>query len=128
MEEIGIDEAKALPDLRSAGKLQKLKIPNLQVLKKSKFYSLDDKLREHIGTYRGYAIMLKQESLREEHGKEVHLNPSLIQANMLGNLKKVNGNTIRKMQPKTLHESEKLSLFLKIQAEIDTMIERDKDE
>jgi hypothetical protein len=80
-----------------------------------------DKLREHVATYKNYAIMLKQEQLKEDDGKSkmMEVFPALIDTNLLSVMKRVNGNVIRKMQPKTLHQYEIMALVNQVVVNID---------
>jgi hypothetical protein len=115
---------KRLTDILNAKAKEKLKIQsmnNMHLLKKSKFYyNSNGDLREHIATYNGYAILIKQEKIKEdENDKEVMMFPSLIKISELKNLKRVNGNIIRKLQPDSIHEYEKLALIVKTTEEID---------
>lgn len=95
---------------------------NLSLLKKSKFYLNGSNLREHIATYKGYAILLKQEQLSkflDSKEKEDIIETSLVTLNTLKQMKKVNGNIIRKMQPKAIGQYDKMALLYKTIIEID---------
>jgi len=85
------------------------------LLKKSRFYKINGKLREHIGNFKDYAICLKEECISKEINKnEINLFPVLIKLNKIKYLKKVNGNIIRKIKPKTLNLIQKKLLIEKI--------------
>ena len=89
------------------------KTPGLFFLKKSKFYyNYQGNLREHIATYKDWAILLKQEKIdiEELEDKNIKLYPALIKVKELHFLKKVNGNNIRKIKPKTLGRVQKIAL------------------
>ena len=108
--------------------IQKLKtMGSVHILKKSQFYMNGDKLREHIGNHKNYAILLKQEELKEDipelrdDRKQVKLFASIVKLSELKLMKKVNGNIIRKMQPKTLHDVEKMPLVMESIKLIDNM-------
>jgi len=117
-------QEKQLADLLKMKAEEKLKLSKtvgLRVLSKSKFYySSTGDLREHIASYKGYAIMIKQEKISEDYNeKEVLMFPSLISLIDLKKLKKVNGNIVRKLQPKTIHEYEKIALIYGVLTKID---------
>ena len=98
------------------------KISNLYLLKESRFYMNGDNLREHIATYKNYAILLKQEILKQDSGnKMVTLFPSLVHLSDLKKIKKVNRNKVRKMNPQTLLLKEKLSLMYETIKHIDNI-------
>jgi len=118
------NKAKQLRDLLEQKAKEKLKLealPGLHLLKKSKFYyGNNGELREHIATYNGYAIMIKQEKIKEDlNDKEVTMFPSIVTLTDLKKMKKVNGNIIRKKQPNSIHEFEKMALLIKVIEEID---------
>jgi len=95
-------------------------LKGLHVLKKSRFYYNGDKLREHIGTYMGKAILIKQEHIKEElNSKENKMFPSLVDLKDLKLMRKVNGNVVRKLQPKSVHEYEKMALIQAVVTEMD---------
>lgn len=97
-------------------------IIGLRVLKKSKFYYGKDKnFREHIASYQGYAILLKQENLdfSGENQKEKELDISLVTLKDLKKMKKVNGNIVRKINPKSLHDFEKMAVVQQAILKID---------
>jgi len=115
---------KQLADLLAAkakDKLQLESMKDMHLLKKTKFYyNAKGELREHIATYKGFAIMLKQEQIKElENDKETRMFPTLIKIMEVKHMKKVNGNIVRKLQPDSIHEYEKLSLMMKVIIEID---------
>jgi len=115
------EQLKNILDKKAKDKVKLQENKNLHVLAKSKFYyGTNGELREHIATYKGYAILLKQENLKEEiNAKENKMFPSLVTLEDLKKLKKVNGNIIRKLQPDSLHEYEKMALIQGIIFEID---------
>jgi hypothetical protein len=118
----GVPDLKELLDKKTQEKLNIDSIPGLHVLKKSTFYMNRDKLREHVATYKDYAIMLKQEQLKEDienNLKEITVFPALVQKDLLHAMKRVNGNIIRKMKPKTLHKYEIMALIQRTIAQID---------
>ena len=126
--EVSLDEVKSYPNLgdmldEKAKEIQELsKNTGLYLLKKSKFYMNGENLREHIANYKGYAIMLKQENLKEEiegNTKEHKVNPAIIDLNMLSLMKPVNGNIVRKLNPNSLHFHEKMSVVIATVKEID---------
>lgn len=102
-------------------KLQLTKIEALHVLKKSKFYyTQDKKVREHLANYKGYAILIKQEHIKEDiNDKEMRMFPALVTLPDLRKMKKINGNIVRKLQPQSLHEFQKLALIQGVISEID---------
>jgi sRNA-binding regulator protein Hfq len=114
-------DLKELLNEKAKTKVNMENIPGLTILKKSKFYMNGDKLREHVATYKNYAIMLKQEQLKEDDGKSkmMEVFPALIDTNLLSVMKRVNGNVIRKMQPKTLHQYEIMALVNQVVVNID---------
>lgn len=115
------EQLKDILDKKAKDKLKLQENKNLHILAKSKFYyGNNGELREHIATYKGYAILLKQENLKEEiNTKENKMFPSLVTLEDLKKLKKVNGNIIRKLQPNSLHEYEKMALIQGVIFEID---------
>jgi len=118
------NKAKQLRDLLEQKAKEKLKLdslPGLHLLKKSKFYyGSNGELREHIATYNGYAIMIKQEKIKEDlNDKEVKMFPSLVTLEDLRKMKKVNGNIIRKLNPDSIHEFEKMALIQGVVFQID---------
>jgi hypothetical protein len=125
--EVSLEDAaqeKQLADLLKMKAEEKMKLTatnGLRVLSKSKFYyGTNGDLREHIATYKGYAIMIKQEKISEDlNEKEVTMFPTLITLPELKMLKKVNGNVVRKLQPKSIHEYEKLTLIHGVVIKID---------
>ena len=96
-------------------------IEGLNILKKSKFYyGNNGELREHIATYKGYAIMIKQEKIKEEvNQKENNMFPTLVKLTELKSMKRVNGNVIRKLNPNSIHEFEKMALVQGVVVQID---------
>lgn len=97
-------------------------INNLHILSKSKFYRNGDKLREHIATYKNQAILIKQEQILEDiDDKNQAMFPVLIKLEELKKMKKVNGNIIRKIQPKSLHEFQKMALVQGVINKMDSM-------
>ena len=118
------NKAKQLRDLLEQKAKEKLKLealPGLHLLKKSKFYyGNNGELREHIATYNSYAIMIKQEKIKEDlNDKEVTMFPSIVTLTDLKKMKKVNGNIIRKKQPNSIQEFEKMALIHGVVTEID---------
>jgi len=111
-EAAGTQQLTDLLNEKAKEKFNLEKLKGLNLLKKSKFYySTNGELREHISTYNGYAILLKQENLKEEiNDKEDTIFPSIVTIEDLRKMKKVNGNKVRKIQPKSLHEWEKMAL------------------
>jgi len=119
--------AEQLTDIMNKKAKEKLElqgIPGLYILKKSKFYyGNNNNLREQIANYKGYAILIKQELIKEEiNDKENKLFPSLVTLPDLKLMKKVNGNIIRKINPNSLHEFEKMTLIQAIIPEIDKLL------
>ena len=131
-----------IKDKRELEKLNKLKLLNSRatLLKKSKFYRIKrpngklselSELREHIGNYREYGIFLKQEEMLnidditviKATSNEAKINPSIILIKDIKFLKAINGNIIRKIQPKTIHEIEKMSVLLASMEKIDKLKE-----
>ena len=125
--EVSFEDAKAtqqlkdILDKKAKEKLQLESLKDLMILKKSKFYYGTNKnLREHIATYKGYAILIKQEQIKEElNEKENKMFPSLVKIEDLRKMKKVNGNIVRKLQPNSIHEYEKMALVQGVIFEID---------
>ena len=125
--EVSLEDGKSaqqLRDILDKKAKEKLKLQenkDLHILKKSRFYyNVNAELREHIATYKGYAILLKQENLKEEiNTKENKVFPSLVTLEDLKKLKRVNGNVIRKLQPNSLHEYEKMALIQGVMFEVD---------
>lgn len=126
-EEVSFEDAAQAQQLRELLEqkiLDKQKLnetKGLKVLKKSKFYyGVDDNLREHIATYNGMAILLKQEEVPEElNDKEQGMTVALVTLPDLKKMKKVNGNIVRKINPKTIHEFEKMAAVQSIILELD---------
>ena len=116
-----VEQLKDLLEKKAKEKLKLASIKGLAILPKSKFYyGTNRELREHIATYKGYAILLKQENLKEEINlKENRMFPSLVTLVDLKKMKKVNGNIIRKLQPDSVHEYEKMALVQGVMTEID---------
>ena len=127
IEEFSIEEAEQKEKLRELLKRKaedKLNLENkegLRLLKKSKFYyGNNGELREHFATYKGYAIMIKQEKIKEDlNEKEITMFPTLVTLDDLRKMKRVNGNIVRKLQPETIHEYEKMTLTQGIITKID---------
>lgn len=125
--EVSIEDAEKHEDLKAVLNKkaeEKLILENkegLRLLKKSKFYyGNNGELREHFASYKGYAIMIKQERIKEElNDKEVTMFPSLVTLKDLKKMKKVNGNIVRKLQPDSIHEFEKMSLTQAVIQKID---------
>lgn len=117
----GVPDLKELLDKKAQEKLNIENIPGLHVLKKSKFYMNGDLLREHIATYKGKAIMLKQEQLKEaaEDMREIQVFPAIVEEDLLTVMKKVNGNVVRQINPATLHKYEKMAIVNQIVSKID---------
>ena len=129
-EEVSFEDAEQeqqLKDLLAAKAEDKMKldaITGLRVLKKSKFYyGSNGELREAIASYGGYAIMIKQEKIKEDlNDEEVTMFPTLVTLAELKNMKKVNGNIVRKLQPNSIHEYEKMALIHGVVIQIDNGI------
>jgi len=127
--EVSIEDAEAskklkdILDKKAKEKLTLIANVDLNVLKKSKFfYSNDGSFREHIATYKGYAILIKSDLIKEEiNTEETKMFPSLIKLEDLKKLKRVNGNVVRKKQPDSIHEYEKIALLIKVVPEIDNI-------
>jgi len=125
--EVSIEEASKadqLIDIINAKTKEKNKleeIDSLHLLTKSRFYyNADKQLREHVGTYKGFAILLKQEKIKEIlNDKENTMFPSLVTLTDLKRMKRVNGNIVRKINPDSLHEYEIMALIQGIILEID---------
>ena len=125
--EMSLEEGKNVKQLqdilreKAAEKANLQSNNSLQLLKKSKFYySADGTIREHIATYGGYAVLLNSDKLKEElNTKENTMFPTLVKADELHGLKKVNGNIVRKLQPNSLHEFEIMILIQGVIKEID---------
>lgn len=110
-----------LKDVIEANKKIK-NIVGLRVLSKSQFYYSPDSnkdLREHVASYKQFAIMLKSNHLREDQGKTVELFPSLVKLDELQFMKKVNGNIVRKLKPRTLSVYELMPMIQSIVHKID---------
>jgi len=126
-QEVSFDDAKQTKQLRelltqkAKEKLKLEGLSGLNILKKSKFYyGNNGALREHIATYNGFAIMIKQEKIKEDlNDKEVNMFPSLVTLEDLRKMKKVNGNIIRKLNPNSIHEWEKMALIQGVVVQID---------
>jgi len=96
------------------------KLPGLYVLKKSRFYDTENGWREHIATYKDYAIMLKTNNLRgEQNNNTTQMYPILVPINGVKYMKKVNGNIVRKKNPDTLSWPEKMVLIEAVTRKID---------
>ena len=119
----GVQNVPNLRDIIDKKAKEKLKLKStngLFLLKRSRFYMNGENLREHIATYKDYAIMLKQEQLKTEYNDKEHIGHlSLVHVSVLKELKKVNGNVIRQIQPKSLHEYEKMALIQSTIVKID---------
>lgn len=115
------EQLRDLLDKKAKEKLDLENTPDLHLLKKSKFYySANGELREQLANYKGYAIMIRQEKIKEEiNDKETRMFPALVTLEDLRKMKKVNGNIVRKLQPNSLHEFEKMALVIKVITEID---------
>ncbi len=126
-EEVSFDDAASAEQLREllARKAhEKIQIANTEgliVLKKSKFYyATNGNLREHIATYKDFAILIKQENIKEEiNDKENRMFPSLVSLEDLRKMKRVNGNVVRRIQPDSLHEFEKMALIQAVVSRIE---------
>jgi hypothetical protein len=118
-------QLKELLEQKAKDKINLNKNPNLNMLKRSKFYySPNNEFREHIANYKGYAILIKQENIKEElDSKTMKMFPSLVTLTDLRKMKKVNGNIVRKSNPKTVHEFEKIALVQEVMKEIDKIKE-----
>lgn len=114
-------QLKELLAKKAKEKLQLESLNSLTILKKSKFYyGNNGELREHIASYKNYAILIKQELIKEKlDEKNNTMFPSLVTLDDLKKMKKVNGNTVKKIQPDSIHEHEKLALLIKVVPEID---------
>ncbi len=88
-------------------------VENFKILKKSVFYYYNDKLREHIATYNGYAILIKQECINNSEPAF-----SIIKKTDLQLLKKVNGNIIRKINPSSFNVETKTKMLFECIEEI----------
>jgi hypothetical protein len=127
MKELSLEDAaktQQLRDLLEQKAKEKMQLENLKgliIYKKSKFYyGNNGELRECIAVYNGYAIMIKQEKIKEDlNDKEVTMFPSIVTLTDLKKMKKVNGNIIRKKQPNSIQEFEKMALIHGVVAEID---------
>ena len=127
--EVSKEEAENNPKLddllaeKAKAKLALIKNNSFNLLKRSKFYYVNGGIREHIATYKGYAILLNPEKLKTElNDKEDTVYPSLLKTNALKKLKKVNGNVVRKLNPNTLPEFYKMNLLLGTLTQIDNMV------
>jgi len=123
-------QAKKLEKILEEKAKEKTKLDNilgLNVLKRSKFYyGKNNELREHIATYRSeknenYAILLNSSKIMKEDisSDEAKVFPVLIKLEDLKKMKKVNGNIVRKLQPKTLHKWDQMALIQGTIAEIE---------
>jgi hypothetical protein len=125
--EVSFEDAKAtqqLKDILETKAKEKVKLENfsgLNILSKSKFYySTTGELREHIATYKGYAILLREDNMIEDIDGEVsNAYPIIVTLSDLKKLKKINGNVVRKLQPKTIHEYEKMAVIQGVVTKID---------
>jgi len=115
------EQLRNILEQKAKEKMQMENLPGLNILKKSKFYyGNNGELREHIASYNGFAIMIKQEKIKEDlNDKEVSMFPSLVALKDLKKMKKVNGNIIRKLNPNSIHDFEKMALLVKVIEEID---------
>jgi len=115
------EQLRDILEQKAKEKMQMENLPGLNILKKSKFYyGNNGELREMIAAYNGYAIMIKQEKIKEDlNDKEVNMFPSLVTLEDLRKMKKVNGNIIRKMNPDSIHDFEKMALIQGVVIRID---------
>ena len=115
------EQLRNILEQKAKEKMQMENLPGLNILKKSKFcYGNNGELREHIASYNGFAIMIKQEKIKEDlNDKEVSMFPSLVALKDLKKMKKVNGNVIRKLNPNSIHDFEKMALIQGVVIEID---------
>jgi len=115
------EQLRNILEQKAKEKMQMENLPGLNILKKSKFYyGNNGELRECIAVYNGFAIMIKQEKIKEDlNDKEVNMFPSLVTLKDLKKMKKVNGNIIRKLNPNSIHDFEKMALLVKVIEEID---------
>ena len=123
IDEQGVGDLKKLLNEKAQEKIKMKSLDGLHILKKTKFYMNGEDLREHIATYKGYAIMLKQEQLKEEiEGslKEQKVFPALIEVDLLCVMKRVNGNVVRKMNPITLHQYDQMAVVQSVIEIIDS--------
>ena len=100
------------------------KFVGIQLLKKSKFYKVNGKIREHIGNYKCYGLFLKQELLKEkieDDSKNETLFISLIKTEDIPLLKKINGNIVRRTNPETLHKIDIMKMMPKVMEKIDAL-------
>jgi len=117
--EMTLEDGKAqqqLNDLLMQKAKEKQDLENMNgfvLIKKTKFYrTVSGELAEHIASYKGYAILIKQDIKEkiEDTDEAILMKPTLVLLTELKNLKRVNGNIVRKINPTSLHEFEKLSL------------------
>jgi hypothetical protein len=95
---------------------------NIQFLSKEKFYrNSKSELLEHFCTYKNYAILIKTGKESEISDKELEVPVTLVKINELKDLKKVNGNIVRKLQPSTLDKGTKFMLAIKASESINEM-------
>jgi len=125
----GVDNTKTVGSFNELDKLLKDKKmkpvferDGLTFFKKSRFYMNKGVLREHIATYKGYAILLDHNNLKETLDEnKTKMMPILISANDIKLLKKINGNIIRKLNPQTLTKLEKAVMLDEVMKNIDSM-------
>ena len=123
-EEVSFEDAKQQKQLekileeKAKQKTKLDQIIGLNVLRRSKFYyGKNNELREHIATYKSqknetYAILLNSNKIMKEeiNPDEAKVFPILVKLEDLKKMKKVNGNVVRKLQPKTLHKWDQMAL------------------
>ena len=124
---------KDIPTLEEQNKLiieteQKFNsIIGLQKLKKSKFYDNGD-LLEHIANFKGYSIFINHHFIKHnEHNSDnttdgLDIKLKVIETKDLKYLKKINNNTIKKINPIGLSDIQRKMILVDITPKIDDII------
>lgn len=91
---------------------------DIKVLKKQKFYySNNGDILEHFSSYKNYAILLRSCTELDE---DIKIDFVLILLKDLKNIKRVNGNVVRKINPRTVSTTQKIMIFYKAKEFIDS--------
>ena len=123
------DNIKNVTTLEEQNKLiieteQKFKsIIGLQKLKKSKFYDKDNELIEHIANFKDYSVFINHEYLSDiENTNNLDIKLKVIETKDLKYLKKINNNTIKKINPIGLSDIQRKMILVDITPKIDDII------
>ena len=129
------DNIKNVTTLEEQNKLiieteQKFKsIISLQKLNKSKFYNKDNELIEHIANFKGYSIFVNHKYLGSIENTEntkntdnLDIKLKVIRTKDLKYLKKINDNTIKKINPVGLSDIQRKMILVDIAPKIDNII------